>query len=271
MSGKKERTEQVALVFGGTKGIGKETSLALARDGFFVYACGRNKEDITALEKNAKDCKLNIQGSVCDVENDEEIKSFCERAVTQFGRIDATVFSVGKIYSGNILSTTLSDWDDCFKVNLRAPFIATKNVLPEMIKQGGGSIVFVSTIWALTTPRERAAYLTAKTALTALARSIAIDHGEQGIRANAVAPGYVDTEYLKSSISAVHGLENVEHIMKTIVNAHPPKRIVRPEEVAEAILFLASDRSSAFNGQTLTVDGGASTKFSLADIWKSPD
>ena len=233
MSEKKERTEQVALVFGGTKGIGKEASLALAREGYFVFACGRNKEDITTLEKYAKDCNLNVQGSVCDVEEDEEIKSFCESAIKQFGRIDTTVFAVGKIYSGNILSTTLSDWDKCFKVNLRAPFVATKSVIPEMIKRGRGSIVFVSTIWALTTPRERVAYLTAKTALTALARSIAIDHGEQGIRANAVAPGYVDTEYLKSSISAVHGLENVEHIMKLIFDAHPSKRIVRPDEVAE--------------------------------------
>lgn len=271
MFDRNEQLEKIAIVFGGTKGIGRATSIALARQGFTVVACGRNINDIEALTQYAKEFNLNIRGDVCDVEDDEKIKKFCQNTIMQFGKIDTMVFAVGKVFSGNTLSTTLNDWDECFKLNLRAPFVAAKNVLPDMIKREAGSIVFVSTIWAQTTPRERIAYLTAKTGLTALVRGIAIDHGEKGIRANAVAPGYVDTEYLKSSISSVYGAENVENIMQTIFSAHPSKRIVRPEEVAEAILFLASDKSSGFNGQTLIIDGGATARFSLADIWKAAD
>jgi NAD(P)-dependent dehydrogenase (short-subunit alcohol dehydrogenase family) len=259
---------KVALVIGGTKGMGHATTIALARDGFRVVACSRSQGDVDALLAEAGAMGLPIVGSVCDAACEEDLDAFIDGAAERFGRIDALVFAAGKAFAGNALTLTAGQWDECFRINLRAPFLAARRVIPIMAAQGGGSLVFISTIWAFTTPRDRVAYLTAKSGLPALVRGLAIDHGENGIRCNAVAPGYVDTGFLKESIAAVHGWQHVDDAIEDVLKAHPLGRMVKPEEVAEAICFLAGDRSSGFTGQTLTIDGGAATRFSLADAWR---
>ena len=258
----------VAVVIGGTKGMGRAASLALAQDGFEVFACSRDQKDVDALCEEGRQGDLRIDGAVCDVADEAALNGFIDTAAQSYGRIDALVFAAGRAYPGNALELTSEDWDSCFRLNLRAPFLAAKRALPVMIAGGGGSLVCGSTIWAFTTPCDRLAYLTAKSGLTALVRGLAVDHGGQGIRANAVAPGYVDTEFLRRSIEMVHGSEQMPEVLANVLKAHPMGRMVQPEEVAETISFLASDRSSGFNGQTLIVDGGATTKFSLADAWR---
>lgn len=257
----------VAVVVGGTKGMGRAASLALARDGFAVFAGSRGQKDVDALCDEGREAGLRIDGMACDAEDELALDAFIDTAVLRHGGIDALIFAAGRAYSGNALDLSSEDWDSCFRINLRAPFLAAKRALPVMMSGGGGSIVFVSTIWAFTTPRDRLAYLTAKSGLTALVRGLAVDHGGQGIRVNAVAPGYVDTEFLRQSIETVHGSAKTPEVLANVLKAHPMGRMVQPTEVAEAISFLAGERSSGFNGQTLVVDGGATTKFSLADTW----
>jgi NAD(P)-dependent dehydrogenase (short-subunit alcohol dehydrogenase family) len=258
---------KVALVIGGTKGMGRSASLVLARDGFEVFASSRQQRDVDALREEGTAANLPIEGMVCDAEDDASLNRCIDAAAERYARIDALVFAAGRAYPGNALDVSSEDWDACFRINLRAPFLAAKRALPIMISNGGGSLVFVSTIWAFTTPRDRLAYLTAKSGLTALVRGLAIDHGGDGIRANAVAPGYVDTEYLRRSIAMIHGSENISDLLETVLKAHPMRRMVQPEEVAQVVCFLASERASSVNGQTLIVDGGATAKFALADLW----
>jgi len=260
--------DKVALVVGGTKGMGRAASIALACDGFRVSACSRSQGDIDDLRETMQAMGLEVDGSVCDAANEEELNAFIDSAAGKFGRIDALVFAAGKAFPGNALTLSSAQWDECFRINLRAPFLAAKRVIPVMAAKGGGSLVFISTIWALTTPRDRVAYLTAKSGLPALVRGLAIDHGESGIRCNAVAPGYMDTEFLRQSVADIHGAERVDAVIEDALAAHPLGRMIKPEEVAEAICFLASERSSGFTGQTLTIDGGAATRFSLADAWR---
>jgi NAD(P)-dependent dehydrogenase (short-subunit alcohol dehydrogenase family) len=132
-----------------------------------------------------------------------------------------------------------------------------------MTARRGGAIVFISSIWALTTGPERAAYVTAKTALTGLARSIAVDHAGQGVRANCVAPGYVDTDLLRQSLARQY--DDVEKGLESIRRAHPLGRLVAPEDIAGAVAFLIGHDARSITGQTLVVDGGVSTRFALPE------
>lgn len=261
-------TSRVAVVIGGTKGIGRATALALARDGYRVVVCSRGQPDVDALIGEGRDAGRQVDGRVCDVGDEAALDAFIDWAGERFGRIDALVFAAGKAFSGSALSLSLEEWDACFRINLRAPFVAVKRALPRMIASGGGSIVFVSSIWALTTPRDRLAYLTVKSGLPALARGLAVDHGDDGIRANVVAPGYVETAFLHQSLAALHGEQELPRLLDEILRAHPLGRMVTPAEVADVIGFLASDRASGMSGQTLVVDGASTTRFSLADMWK---
>jgi len=204
----------------------------------------------------------------CDAEDECALNRFIDEAGKRAGRVDALVFAAGKAYRGSVLDLDANDWDACLRINLRAPFLAAKRVLPIMIAQGRGTLVFVSSIWAVSTPRSRAAYVVAKAGLPALARALAIDHADQGIRVNVVAPGYVDNEFLRTSIAAVHGAAKVQEVLTNVLAAHPSGQLVTPEQVAQTISFLAGTRASGVNGQTLIVDGASTVRFALADMWR---
>jgi meso-butanediol dehydrogenase/(S,S)-butanediol dehydrogenase/diacetyl reductase len=257
----------VALVVGGTKGIGRAASFALAHAGFHVVACSRGRADVEKLADDARREAQSIEAVICDAANDDDLARFIDEAAAKHGRIDALVFTAGKAFRGSVLDLTPADWDACLGINLRAPFVAAKQVLPHMVRQKSGSIVFISSIWAVTTPRKRAGFVVAKSGLQALARAIAVDHGEHGIRANCVAPGYVDTDFLRRSLADIHGPDRVEALFADIVNAHPSRRLVTPENVAATVAFLAGPQGAGTNGQAIIVDGGSTARFSLADMW----
>lgn len=257
----------VALVIGGTKGIGRAISFALAASGFHVAACGRNGMDVERLAKDASQESRSIEAVTCDASKDDELARLIDKTAAKLGRIDAMVFTAGKAFCGSLLELSAADWDACLGINLRAPFLAAKHVIPHMVRQEGGSIVLMSSIWAVTTPRKRAGYVVAKSGLPALARAIAIDHGEHGIRANCVAPGYVDNAFLRQSLADIHGQDRVDMLLDDVLDAHPSRRLVTPEDVAATVAFLAGARSAGTNGQTLIVDGGSTVRFSLAGMW----
>lgn len=257
----------MALVVGGTKGIGRAASFALARAGFHVVACGRGSADVDKLAEDASREAQAIEAIACDATKDDDLVRLIDETAAKFGRIDALAFTAGKAFRGSVLDLTPADWDACLGINLRSPFLAAKHVIPHMVRQKGGSIVFMSSIWAVTTPRKRAGFVVAKSSLLALARAIAVDHGEHGIRANCVAPGYVDTAFLRRSLADIHGQDRVETLFDDIVNAHPSRRLVTPEDVAATVAFLAGPQAAGTNGQTIIVDGGSTTRFSLADMW----
>jgi len=247
-----------AFVTGGTRGIGLAIARRLAREGFSVTACGATDESVTACRAAVGD--LDVTPVRADVRDEVALRGAIERAGATEG-LACLVCSAGQPVLGSALEISLDEWDRCLDVNLKGALIAVQAALPAMKARGEGVIVLVASIWAVTTGRERAAYVTAKTALTGLARSIAVDHAAGGVRANCVAPGYVDTALLRASLAREH--DDVEAALERIRRAHPLGRLVTPEEVAGAVAFLASADARSITGQTLVVDGGASVRFAL--------
>lgn len=253
-------TRRSAFVTGGTRGIGFAIAKRLAGDGFAVTVCGASADGVDACRAAAKTASLAIVARQVDVCESEALADAIVLAAGENG-LDVLVCCAGRPTIGNVLTLSLVDWDCCLDLNLRACFVAAKAALPGMVAKGGGAIVFVSSIWAQTTGPDRAAYVTAKTALTGLARSIAVDHAGEGVRANCVAPGYVDTALLRQSLARQH--EDIEKGLDTIRRAHPLGRLVAPEDVAGAVAFLVGPDARSITGQTLVVDGGISVRFAL--------
>ena len=249
-----------AFVTGGTRGIGYAIAERLASDGFAVTACGTSAEGVAECEAASKAANVAITPRQVDVCDSEALTDAIGQSAGERG-LDVLVCCAGRPTIGNALDLSPADWDRCLDLNLRACFVAAHAALPGMVAKRGGVIVFVSSIWAQTTGPERAAYVTAKTALTGLARSIAVDHAAQGIRANCVAPGYVDTNLLRRSLARNHA--EVSEALDSIRRAHPLGRLVMPEEIAGAVSFLVGHDARSITGQTLVIDGGVSIRFAL--------
>jgi NAD(P)-dependent dehydrogenase (short-subunit alcohol dehydrogenase family) len=195
-----------------------------------------------------------------DVNCEDDVGAAIASAVKWNGGLDILVCCAGRAFRGSTLTTSGSDWDACLGLNLRGPFLAARSALPFLAAQGDGAIVLTSSIWSVTATPGRTAYIVAKSALTALARSLAVDHAPTGVRVNAVAPGYIDTDLLRRSLCEANPGRDVSELLAEAAAQHPLRRIGRPSDVAEAVLFLAGPRSAFITGQTLIVDGGLTSE-----------
>jgi NAD(P)-dependent dehydrogenase (short-subunit alcohol dehydrogenase family) len=180
------------------------------------------------------------------------------------GRLNTVVHCAGSALHGDALHTSRADWDRCIELNLTTPFIAAQLTIPHLVGAPNASLTFVSSIWAITATRRRLAYSVAKAGLVALARNLAIDHGPEGIRVNAVAPGFIETDLLARSQREIS--PNAD-LMPEIAAKHPLRRIGLPSDVGELVGFLASPAAAFVTGQLLVVDGGITAQFGLADLW----
>jgi NAD(P)-dependent dehydrogenase (short-subunit alcohol dehydrogenase family) len=255
----------VALVVGGTRGIGLAICEALCRRGAHVITCGTGAEGVANVAALAAERQWSIEAVQADVRRENDLDALIAHAVKQKGHLSALIFCAGRAWRGDAGETSIEDWDDCLALNLRAPFIAAKFALPHLQKAEGASIVFVSSIWAVTATRRRVAYSVAKAGLTALTRNLAIDYGHCGIRVNAVAPGYIETDLLRRSIAQV---AQGRDLLPEIEARHPLRRIGRPGDIGETVAFLVGPGSQFITGQTILIDGGMTAKFALADHWE---
>jgi len=244
---------KVALITGGTSGIGEATAILFAKEGAKVAITGRNEKRGHAMtEQITKD-----GGQAIFIRTDVRLTADCRRAVDEtvraFGRLDVLFNNAGIFYAHTALECSEEEWDEQLDINLKGAFLMSKFALPPMIGQGSGVIINNSSGWGLVGGDRAVAYCASKGGMVLMTQAMAIDHGRQGIRVNCICPGDVDTPMLPAD-ARLRGLKWEEYLAGCATRAMG--RIGTPEEIARAVLFLASEDSSFMTGAALVVDGG---------------
>lgn len=244
---------KIALITGGASGIGRATALRFAQEGAAVVIADVNAEAAQGVVKEIEAAGGQALFVSCDVTQAQDCQRAVEAAVATFGGLDILFNNAGIIRRADVLGTTEEEWDRVMAVNVKSIFLMSKYAIPHMQKRGGGAIINTSSGWGLKGGGNAAAYCASKGAVINLTRAMAIDHGPQNIRVNAVCPGDTDTPMLRSEAKQ---LGQAEHEFLAESAARPLGRYGKPEEIAEAALFLASDAASYITGAALVVDGG---------------
>jgi NAD(P)-dependent dehydrogenase (short-subunit alcohol dehydrogenase family) len=237
---------KVAIVTGAASGVGRETTRLLSEAGASVVAV----DVAPAIHELAA-------ANVAPLEGDASLADTAAGAVRtareRFGRLDVLVNNAAQIIYKGILDTDEAEWDRLLAVNVRSVFHHCRAAIPVMQEQGGGAIVNTASISGLVGLAGQGAYAASKGAVVMLTRQLAIEFAPANIRVNAVAPGAIDTPFLRRFLDAQHNPQAVEDAIRS---HHPLGRLAEPEEVARAILFLASDDARFVTGTVLSVDGG---------------
>lgn len=244
--------EKVAIITGGNSGMGEGIATKFKEVGAKVIIGGRDKRRGEALVE-----KLNGNGRAAlfvpgDISKPQTNRKLVEAAVSQFGRLDILVLSAGRLGIGKITEVSEEDWKRTIDVNLNSVFYLLKYAIPEMLVNGGGSIVIIGSVAAFHAFPGHAAYSASKGALVSLVRQVAADYGPE-IRINLVCPAQVDTPLLRHSVKAFN---NPETIISQTESKLPMKRLGTTKDIADAVHFLAGDSSSWITGSCLTIDGG---------------
>jgi NAD(P)-dependent dehydrogenase (short-subunit alcohol dehydrogenase family) len=244
---------KVVLITGGAMGIGYATAQKFAELGANIAILDR---DADAGGKAAHELQSSGQRAVffpCDVANASQVDRVLRSVSEELGGVDVLVSNAGIQRYGDVTSTSKDLWEEVMSVNLNGCFYVAKSTIPLIAARGGGAIVVVASVQTFTAVGNSAAYVTSKHALLGLVRAMALDYATKNIRVNCVCPGAIDTPMLRWAASLD---PNPENVINTCNRMHPLGRIGRPEEVANAIAFLASDWASFITGTALLVDGG---------------
>jgi len=236
---------KAAVVTGAAKGIGRATAELFAREGARLVVTDIDRNGLERLVEAL--AGVEVEAVVGDVSVVEDARRMIRTSVERFGRIDVLVANAGVIPLNNVVDATPEDWDRVMAVDGRGMFLTCKYAIEAMLQSGGGSIVCLSSISGMAGQKEQATYGPAKFVATGITKHLAVEWAESGIRVNAVAPGTIQTEALA---------QIPESYKAPMRAAHPIGRFGEPSEVANAILFLASDEASFITGAVLPVDGG---------------
>jgi NAD(P)-dependent dehydrogenase (short-subunit alcohol dehydrogenase family) len=245
---------KVALITGGARGIGAAIAKRFIADGAKVVISDIEKG---GLEKTAQSLKSNMVATCAgDVTNFDEVQKMVKETVKFGGKINVLVNNAGIDPGGSILDIDVALWKKILDVNLNGPFLCMRAAIPEMIKQGGGSIVNIASLAGVRCLPSMPAYCASKGGLIQLALQAALEYGPKGIRSNVVAPGATRTEML---INAMKGLSEAikKDAFEVLTESVPLRRAATPDEISGACSFLASDDSAFVTGAVLLVDGGA--------------
>jgi NAD(P)-dependent dehydrogenase (short-subunit alcohol dehydrogenase family) len=244
---------KVAIVTGGNSGIGRAISRVLAREKAKVLIGARNEETGAKTVEEIKQ-----RGGVAtfietDVRDSSQIRRLIDRALEMYGKIDVLCNNAGLELMKSLVDTTEEEWDFIMNTNLRSVFLASKYALPHMIKKRSGVIVNISSQIGVVALENWSAYCSTKAAIIMLTKVMALEYVKHGIRVNCVCPGAIDTPMVDRE-TAVES--DPDRARRTMASKHPIGRIGTPEEVAEAVLFMVSDKASFIIGESLLVDGG---------------
>lgn len=242
---------QVVLITGGASGIGLATVLRLVEEGATVVVFDRNEEALGAV---ASELGTSVRCVAGDVSDRVAVGSAVEQAVSEFGRLDVVVSAAGVDQCDTVPNTSPEEWRTIIDVDLDGVYYLCRSAIPVFVRQGRGAIVTLSSAIGTVGERNRSAYCAAKAGVENLTRAMALDHGAQGVRANCVAPGLIDTPLIRGG--KVGGEGNPEAMQRMVEAHHAIPRIGQPEEVAAAIAFLASEDASFITGAVLAVDAG---------------
>lgn len=244
---------KVALITGGTSGIGEATAVRFAREGASVAITGRDADRGERVVQTI----IASGGEALFVRSDVRFADECRQAVDQtlerFGRIDVLFNNAGVFHPRSVPECTEEEWDETIDSSLKGAFLMSKFVLPSMIERGSGSIIHTSSGWGILGGNKAAAYCAAKGGLVVMTKAMAIDHGPDGIRVNCVCPGDVLTPMLPDD-AAKRGMSWDDYAAGAA--DRPLGRIGTADDIANAVLFLASDEASFVTGEALVVDGG---------------
>jgi NAD(P)-dependent dehydrogenase (short-subunit alcohol dehydrogenase family) len=244
---------KVALVTGGASGIGRATALLFAKEGAVVAVADVSKQAGESVAAEIVASGRRALFEPCDVTSAADCHRVVERVVREFGGIDILFNNAGIIRRASVVGLAEEDWDRVMAVNVKSIYLMSREVIPVMAKAGGGSIVNTASGWGLAGGPRAAVYCASKGAVVLLTKAMAIDHGPQKIRVNCICPGDTDTAMLRNEAQQL-GEPSDRFLAEA---AHRPlRRIGKPEEIAQAALYLASDASSFVTGTALVVDGG---------------
>ena len=238
---------RVAIVTGGGRGIGRAIALKLAQHGASIVV---NDVALSSAEEVVEEIKAGGgEGIACggDVSQPQDVSRLVQTATSTYGRVDILVNNAGITRDGLLLELSDSDWDQVLSINLKGAFLCTRGVLRHMLKQRWGRIINIASVVALVGNAGQANYASAKAGLIALTKTTAKEVAARSITVNAIAPGFIDTE-MTQKLS--------ENLKQEIVKQLPIGYFGSPEDVAQAVVFLASEEARYITGQVLNVDGG---------------
>lgn len=245
---------KVALITGGASGIGRATALLFAQESAAVAIADINQEVGESTLEEFENLGEQIIFIPCDVSKAPDCQLAVEQTVATFGGLDILFNNAGIVRRTNVLTTSESEWDQVMAVNVKSIFLMSKSAIPHMEKRGGGAIINTSSGWGLTGGGNAISYCASKGAVTNMTRAMAIDHGAKNIRVNTVCPGDTDTPMLRSEAAGL-GI-SYDQFVKDSSKERPLGRIGTPRDIAQAVLFLASNASAFITGSILVVDGG---------------
>ena len=253
---------KVAIVTGGSKGMGLGIATRFVRQGAKVAIVSNDPESLAAAEAGI-DAARNVLCFEGDVSAADDMERAVHSAADRFGGVDCLVNSAGIQRYGTVVDTPEETWDEVLNVNLKGVYLASKFAIPEIAKRGGGSVINIASVQAYASQSNVAAYTATKGAIVAMTRAMALDHADQSIRVNAICPASIDTPMLRWAADLWKGDSTAEQTVAAWGAGHPVGRVGTVEEVAALANFLASDLCEFMTGADLKVDGGVLSKLGI--------
>jgi 3-oxoacyl-[acyl-carrier protein] reductase len=249
--------DKVALVAASSKGLGKAVAKGLAIEGAHVVICARNKEELEKTKDEIQH-KNEVLAITVDLTQYNEVKNLVTRILDLFGRIDILVTNCGGPPSGGFLDFSIENWREAVDLNLMSTIYLCKEIIPIMIKQNSGRIIMITSVSVKQPIPGLILSNVVRAGVTGLAKSLSNEFGNRNILVNTVCPGYTNTERVKQlaeTISQKRGVEK-EEIIQEWAHQNALERLATPEEFANVVVFLASDKASHLTGTSIQVDGG---------------
>ncbi|ESW78498.1 short-chain dehydrogenase [Mesorhizobium sp. LSJC269B00] len=244
---------RIAIITGGGRGIGAGITRRFVEEGAKVAVVQRNPP----LDEILNDRTFYVKA---DLANSEHIVSAVQAVVERFGGLDILVNNAGIMFEKTVEEMTETDWDQLMKINLKAPFLLTKAAMPHLRKRGIASIVNIGSIEGLASNPGHPAYSASKAGIHGFTAAVAVDHGHEGIRCNAIAPGWINSDLSEIYIDS---MADGSRVRRELLAMHPVGRLGEPTDVGNLAVWLASEESSFVTGQVYVIDGGRTKKLPL--------